>query len=338
MKFSIIIPIYNSARFLKDSIESVLFQSEKDFELILINDGSTDDSEKICKRYRKNDERIIFISKKNEGVSNARNLGILIAQGDYIIFLDADDKLVDNALFIIEEKIQKFQPDVVSYHTIRTNERMDIIGPFTKNKYTEDRLICSDIDFQNEIYLELVQGTSFGIIGNYAVRSNIVKNIRFNSQMIMCEDLLFNMAMFEKANSVLLIPDYLYLYRDNLSGCVHTYNLKKLENKKRIVKEKIAFAEKTGVSYDKLLIYNWFCTDLIYDYWSIIGKHELEKKFLKNVWQDLEICMMFDALKNVQHEVMEHPDFRFVTGTKFERFRLRQFFLLKKHIQNLIKK
>lgn len=338
MKFSIIMPVYNSAKFLKESIESVLFQIEKDLELILINDGSTDNSENICKRYMQDDERIVFISKKNEGVSKTRNLGISRAQGDYIIFLDADDKLVENALLIIAEKIQKFQPDVVSYHTMRTNERGDVIAPFTKNKYTKDKLISSELEFKNEIYLELVQGNDFGIIGNYAVRSNIVKNIRFDSQMIMCEDLLFNMTMFEKASSVLLIPNYMYLYRDNTTGCVRTYNLKKLENKKRVVKEKIAFAERTGVSYDKLLIYNWFCTDLIYDYWNIIGNSELEKYFLKSVWQDSEICMMFDALRDVRHDVIEHPDFRFVMGTKFDRFRLRQIFLIKKHIKNLIRK
>lgn len=90
-KISVIIPVYNASSFISKCIKSVLNQTYNDFELILINDGSTDNTLNICNTFAKNDSRIIIISKKNEGVSIARNIGIDNSSGDYITFIDADD-------------------------------------------------------------------------------------------------------------------------------------------------------------------------------------------------------------------------------------------------------
>jgi glycosyltransferase involved in cell wall biosynthesis len=88
---SVIIPIYNSGKHLKKSIESVINQSYSNLEIILVNDGSKDNSINICKEYEAKDERIVFIDKKNEGVSKTRNLGIEISRGQYLMFVDSDD-------------------------------------------------------------------------------------------------------------------------------------------------------------------------------------------------------------------------------------------------------
>lgn len=338
MRFSIIMPIYNSEKFLKKSIESILAQTEKNWELLLINDGSTDKSLNVCREYEALDDRVVLISKANEGVSKTRNLGISRAQGEYIIFLDADDMLISTALQIISEKIDRFNPDVISYHTLRANEGMEIIGPFTIGRYESDKIIRSEEEFCEDIYSELIQGSNLGIIGNYAVRSSLIKDISFDSQMIMCEDWLFNVRMFEKATSVVLIPNYLYLYRDNSAGCVRNYNIKKIENKKRIVKEKVALAERKGISYEIEKIYNWFCSDLIYDYWNLVGNFALEKKFLKYIHHDREIMDMYQKLKCIKNTRLSHPDFRYIVGTKMERFFLRQVLLIKKTIKNVIRK
>lgn len=338
MRFSIVIPIYNSEKFLKKSIESIFEQTEKDWELLLINDGSNDKSLDICREYEMTDDRVVLISKMNEGVSKTRNLGISRAQGEYIIFLDADDMLISNALQIISGKIDRFDPDIVSYHTLRTNEEMEIISPFTICKYEKEKIVRNAEDFCADIYRELIQGSNLGIIGNYAVRRSLIKDISFDSEMVMCEDWLFNMQMFEKATSVVFIPDYLYLYRDNSNGCVRNYNLKKIENKKRVVKEKIALAERNGVSYDIEKIYNWFCSDLIYDYWNIVGNLDLEKNFLDCIHHDQEIMDMYRKLKRTQNLRLSHPDFRYIVGNKVERFFLRQFLLIKKSVKSVMRK
>lgn len=98
IKFSIIIPIYNAEKYIKNTVTTVLNQTYKDFELILIDDGSNDNSKIICENLSKSDNRIKFISKKNEGVSKARNLGIKQSKNKYICFLDADDYIENNML------------------------------------------------------------------------------------------------------------------------------------------------------------------------------------------------------------------------------------------------
>ena len=112
MKYSIIIPVYNVEKYLKQSIQSVLDQSYEDFEVILIDDGSTDKSPAICDELAEKDERVKVIHKQNGGVSSARNEGIRQAKGDYILFLDADDwydtKLLENCLPYTEKELNAF--------------------------------------------------------------------------------------------------------------------------------------------------------------------------------------------------------------------------------------
>ena len=90
-KVSVIIPVYNVEQYVEKSIQSVLNQSMKDIEIILVNDGSTDKSGEICDRYGQKEERIIVIHKENGGLSSARNVGVKAASGDYIGFIDSDD-------------------------------------------------------------------------------------------------------------------------------------------------------------------------------------------------------------------------------------------------------
>ncbi|NLK11775.1 MAG: glycosyltransferase family 2 protein, partial [Staphylococcus equorum] len=92
-KISIIIPVYNAERYLKKCIDSVLVQSYDNFELLLINDGSTDKSGDICKYYAEQDNRVKVFYKKNGGVSSARNMGIKYSKGDWLYFMDSDDFL-----------------------------------------------------------------------------------------------------------------------------------------------------------------------------------------------------------------------------------------------------
>lgn len=91
MKISIIIPVYNSTLYLKQCVESILAQTYHNFEILLVDDGSTDDSPMICDEYAKKDDRIVTIHKQNGGTSDARNVGLEKASGDYITFMDNDD-------------------------------------------------------------------------------------------------------------------------------------------------------------------------------------------------------------------------------------------------------
>jgi glycosyltransferase involved in cell wall biosynthesis len=108
-------PVYNSERFLEDAVESVLNQTFKDFELILIDDGSSDGSVAICDRFAQKDDRVVVIHQSNTGICGARNKGLQLARGEYIAFSDHDDKLVPN---LLEDNINlavKYDADVVKF-------------------------------------------------------------------------------------------------------------------------------------------------------------------------------------------------------------------------------
>lgn len=98
MKVSVIIPVYNVEKYLESCLESIKSQTFTDYELILINDGSTDESVAIMRRYAKTDARIRIISQSNRGVSAARNLGLSVAEGEYVLFVDSDDTILPDAL------------------------------------------------------------------------------------------------------------------------------------------------------------------------------------------------------------------------------------------------
>ncbi|HRX57252.1 MAG TPA: glycosyltransferase family A protein [Eubacteriales bacterium] len=116
MLFSVLVPIYNAGIYLEACVESVLRQSEQDFELVLVDDGSTDGSGEVCERFSaRSPERVRTVHQKNQGLILARRTGIAQAKGDYCVFLDADDWLEDNALAVIHERIEKTGADIVIY-------------------------------------------------------------------------------------------------------------------------------------------------------------------------------------------------------------------------------
>ena len=112
-KFSIIIPVYNTEKYLKKCLDSVFLQNYDNYEIIIVNDGSTDNSDKIVKEYMKKHKNIIYILKENGGLSSARNVGVSKAKGDYLLFLDSDDYYCDNFLFQLSDEIN--DEDVVRF-------------------------------------------------------------------------------------------------------------------------------------------------------------------------------------------------------------------------------
>ena len=121
MLFSIIIPIYNTGSYLDECIGSVIRQDYHDFELILIDDGSTDSSAEICRRWKEKDSRIMLITKENQGTARTRNVGLNCVRGDYILFLDSDDKWTScSVLSNIKKRIELFNADVISFNFSKT--------------------------------------------------------------------------------------------------------------------------------------------------------------------------------------------------------------------------
>ena len=221
---SIIIPIYNSEKFLRHSIESILSQTYKNIEVLLIDDGSTDNSLEICNFFHKKDERVRVISIKNQGVSNARNLGIKNSLGKYIMFCDSDDLYHKKYIQIIVRNLELTNSELGVCQYYRFTERSCI---------KELTVVDSSKQYsnQNEIYnLILFDDEISGYIWNKIfIRDIIVKNkLYFNPLIHEIEDLCFVIDYLKYVKKIIQIEEQLYFYRDNPQSIMNQrFNLKK---------------------------------------------------------------------------------------------------------------
>ena len=210
-KFSIIVPIYNVELYLSKCIESVLCQSYSDFQLILVNDGSTDNSRVIAEEYRRADKRIIIIDKTNGGLSDARNAGVQKVKGNYVLFLDGDDSWHENLLYVISKEIDSSQPDIVifGYESGFYNNSLLVESSKTKEEY-------SSINLSRGKTLEELENPSIlGYAWNKAYEINLLRkhSLSFERGTSYIEDCLFNASAFKVAGRITIIPDVLYRYR-----------------------------------------------------------------------------------------------------------------------------
>lgn len=216
VKFSIVVPIYNVGLYLEDCIQSILRQTFADYELILVDDGSTDGCAEICDRYKQKDERIKVIHKKNGGLVSARKAGVEIASGDYAVCIDSDDWIAQNYLFEIDNVIEKHQPDIVcfNYYEVTTSGEQERINSYRNGYYTRDDLL-------NEIFPTLIHseaGRSFPVaIWAKAYKMELYRpeQLSVDDNIKIGEDAACTIPCLVKAKSIFILNRSLYYYRRN---------------------------------------------------------------------------------------------------------------------------
>lgn len=217
---SIIIPLYNNEKYFKTCIESVMKQTYKNIEIIVINDGSTDKSFEIAKEYETMDKRIKLINKNNSGVSDTRNIGVDISKGKYIIFIDSDDWIELNTIEIMYNYIIKNSVDIVRCNTKRFT---------TSKKYIIDRIpsdiLNKKIDIKQDKSILNYLFDSKKRINCYSPLLLINRNIipKFNTKLFCMEDVAFYIELFINANSIYFINNELYNYRYNENSSSKNY-------------------------------------------------------------------------------------------------------------------
>lgn len=230
MKVSIIVPIYNAAPYLRECIDSLVGQTWQDIEVILVNDGSTDDSASICESYA-SDPRVIYHYQKNAGVSAARNAGLDLATGDYICFVDSDDWLELDAL----ERLKDETADIVIYNFYQGDKKHQ--EPLTDGIYPKEALYPKMISYLDD------KGDIAYIFHNVCMRlfrRQLVEDhhIRFNPQYHNGEDLLFTFAATMKADTISVrSSEYLYHYRPVQNSQTNSYIRNYWELRKKIIEE-----------------------------------------------------------------------------------------------------
>ena len=219
---SIIVPVYNVSGFLESCINSILSQSYKNFELILIDDGSSDGSNIICDMYAAIDNRIKVIHKKNEGVSAARNIGLHIASGEWITFVDADDNLGKDSLQIWINNATKYNADIViSLNRINLNtDGSEYIIPLIPSTRIRGNIISTKSTYS---VLQTIIDLGMSIWGKL-YHSTILQTIRFTPGIPNYEDYIYVWNIVKKQPSYIVIDHIGYIanYRENSASRVNT--------------------------------------------------------------------------------------------------------------------
>ncbi|MEE3342814.1 MAG: glycosyltransferase family 2 protein [Bacilli bacterium] len=218
-KISIIVPVYNSEKFLDKCIQSVLNQSYQNFELVLVNDGSTDNSLSIIEKYTK-DNRIKLINKKNSGVSDTRNVGIEVATGDLIMFLDSDDYFEENYLYEMITELNNNNCELVISGLTYRDENYKLLK---KQLYTNK---TKKINF-NDIILDMINTLYFSSCYKMLFKKSFLeeKNIKFDKNLKYGEDTMFAYNLLKNCSSIFYINSTGYNYVQNSSSVLHKNDL-----------------------------------------------------------------------------------------------------------------
>ncbi|MGE1061035.1 glycosyltransferase [Megasphaera paucivorans] len=207
-KLSIIVPIYNAEKYLEDTIKSILRQSYYDFELLLVDDGSTDSSLKICNKFLLQDARIRVLHKENGGVSSARNSGLTESIGQYIVFVDADDLIEPDMYQNLIEALERSHADIAMCGFVA-----EVIYKPSVYNFSTVPIIC-----RHPLELLLNEKVGTGCIWNKVFCKNLIKSVRFDETIVYSEDQLFITEVLMQCNTVVVLPQILYHYMQHPSS------------------------------------------------------------------------------------------------------------------------
>lgn len=222
-KVSVVIPVFNSEVYLHNCIDSVLEQELRDFELLLIDDGSTDKSGILCDEYAAKDGRIRVIHKENGGVSSARNKGIEEAKGEWITFVDSDDKLTKDALLYMVSNAEENNADAYLCTNVSANTVTNSISILSQRQV--DELIWACLAFHTADYVN----KGFYVDAPYAklFRKSIIKknNLKYFEELSRSEDAIFDAYFYYYSDIIIMDTHSVYIYNVHTGSLCHSFNV-----------------------------------------------------------------------------------------------------------------
>ena len=236
---SIIIPAYNVDKYLEECVRSLLYQTYTNYEVIIIDDGSTDNTYDIGKRLTIESAKVKLFHQENQGVSIARNIGMQKANGEFVVFVDADDIAAPQYIETLVACVKKSDMGMVGF----TSEREEIATKVSMN--TED--ICA-----SDMMESILCGTNYdGYLWNKIFQRKIIENnnLKFQKNIVVWEDLLFVLQYLKNCNKVTLASEKLYYYRYREGSAVNNARLDKYRSKfevmEKIKEQKFSYTEQS---------------------------------------------------------------------------------------------
>ena len=318
---SVIVPVYNSERFIRRCIYSILMQTYINFELIIINDGSTDNSLRICREYQKKDNRIKIYNQKNMGLSCARNAGIKMAEGTYISFVDSDDYIHPKFLEYLYIALISSNSDISMCYHIKSFFSSDLL---CKKKYKE---LKSETISGMDAVMKYADEDAFYYVCpcNKLYKKELFENLKFPEGKI-SEDcyLLFNILLLSK--SISITYQKLYFYYQNRKSIMHTnmyiadYNIDAYKNYYSMCKNNFS---KTKCDNLKLPILYKIIDFLVEDYWkATIYRNYKRKKEVKHKYLEIKNQIIkYGGVLKFKYKLYEFNKYLYVFArTLFEIF------------------
>lgn len=249
MLFSIIVPVYNVEKYLNDCLTSIQNQQYKDYEVILVDDGSTDKSGEMCDAFcEKNSDICKVVHKENQGLISARRVGLKEAKGEYIVFVDADDMIRVDMLEVLANAIKNASSDVIIYQWQNIDTKGNLLddhscldipeGGVSKEKIIETVLTGSSL---NSLCIKTCKKSMFDFKADYS-QLYYIQN---------AEDLLQSIPVFEKAKSFVYLPETLYYYRMNPTSITHKIRKDQYKNLDVVRPMVYSMLEKLGLDNEK---------------------------------------------------------------------------------------
>lgn len=289
-KISVVVPVYNVEDYVKECIESIINQTYSNLEIILVDDGSTDMSGKICDKYAEKDSHIKVIHKENGGLVSARKAGVDIATGDYITFIDSDDWIDLSAYETILSKVGDFSPELIAYGNKKqfkdyVIDRYEVLneGYYLSGQVKE---IISAKYADNEVAFDNI---ILGNIWNKMFKSSLIKRNqqKVSNLIVRGEDYASTIPCFIEAKSLYIVHYAPYYYRVRENSIMHTSEHKNIEDAKLVIERIYQSFMENGLiknsEYKKMLIsYAYFiillsdicaCVNSINELYTNLGEH-----------------------------------------------------------------
>ena len=213
---SVIVPVYNVEEYIEKCLDSIINQTYKNLQIIIVDDGSPDNSGKICDEYAKKDNRITVLHKENGGVSFARNIGLQNATGNWITFVDSDDWIENDYIEQLLKIAKQDNADVVlcGYNRVNKVSKQDINATGGKDTFSLSEYLIKTLNPQ----------TGFGFCHMKLIKKDCIQNLRFDENLVVGEDALFNMQLSKNIKKAVFYKKALYNYRNNSNSVVKRYD------------------------------------------------------------------------------------------------------------------
>lgn len=307
MKFSFIIPIYKVEQYLHQCVDSVLGQTFEDFEVILVDDGSPDICPQICDEYARKDDRVKVIHKKNGGLSDARNVGLHAAIGEYIVFLDSDDFWRDiNCLQKIMNIIKKKpQVDLIFFNIVYYDNQTGKEQFWPEYLVKDEEYLSKDEALENLVESGIIPMSAWSKV---VKRKTLIDNKVLFQPRIYGEDIPWFIDLMEHVQILVFVNEYIYAYRQNVANSItksnrpkHVYDMKWIIQSEMNKLDKRSMTEMGKNCIAAFLAYNYCILMSQYDY--------VEKSEQKDYW---------DFMKNYSYLLNNtmHPKVRKVKMLK----------------------